>query len=168
MTKETMREMIADIVNNGAVYKYRVDIPSCKDGYEWHIYNLGEEVHFDYDYVKVEYWYVYKNIIGKPYAVTKNRLLQAAPVFKSESKQECDEWVKKESGTWFEKWQHNMLMSSKAFNFDAQKGSFLAINGFTKELLKRIDETFPDHVATGRNCLIYEIKTIISDMGVEL
>lgn len=173
MTKKAIKEMLADIINNGAQYEVKKCNRECKvnDGLycdceckKWAPYELGEEINPNWEYRKVDYYYVVKMAVGKPYIISK--FADSDSVFKSRSIKECEDWISKKQN-WFETWQSRMSLN---FALNGAQGSSLGIVNFAKKLLEEIHKQsyYADTYKEPEVIKVENIFEIIKDLGVTL
>ena len=116
MTEDKIKEMLKDIVNNGAEYEYRNTFCNigctllkitkdlcnkCKmcpgEKSLWKPYKLGDEIKQNFTYRKVEKWYVVKVDGNKSMTIDEeifnHHYLKNAALFCSNSKEDCVKWI---------------------------------------------------------------------------
>ena len=90
MTENEIKEMLNDIINNGAEYECR--FIAGLNPHTWKPYKLGEGINEFYEYRKVEKWYVfcYGN---NDYIIIKDVTSCGKPCVFEGTKKECEKWV---------------------------------------------------------------------------
>lgn len=71
MTDEHIKEMLNGIINNDEKWEY-THIDRNGDYTPWKPYKLGDEIHDDWEYRKVETWYVLYGNDCYPYYIDKS------------------------------------------------------------------------------------------------
>lgn len=159
MTETEIKNMLKDIVCSNIEYEGKPNLTCDPDGCSccrykgycgWRPYKLGEEIHLDWTYRKVEKWHVYKIGVGYKRFSSKS---DEDPLF-SGSKEECDKWIESQL-TWMDKnyGEEDWVTD----DIDANEIRVSAIEDFCKEFLKNI----------GKDSYLH-VKTVIENMGVNI
>lgn len=153
---ETDREMIADIVNNGAEYEC-----SFKGVYthSWVPYKLGDKIYHEYwEYRKVEKYIVFYNMNMELEIGLKSKHPNLKNFEFEGSKEECEKWVEEHTKkTWLkETFPIDTLCAD--VNFDNKK-SRLGATETCKKILEMYEKM---NEPSGF------IKSLIEDLGVKV
>lgn len=168
MTEEHIKEMLNGIINNGEKWECRA-LPHCGICFEehcqtlcahkWQPYKLGDEIHADWEYRKVETWCVFKckdNI----YLRGKKEILEndhIELIFEG-TKEECEKWIEEHTKkSWLEEY-----MKSTCSNKFERDNTKIDITEVCKKILEEADKE------VGLCSASYYLKLIIKDLGIEL
>lgn len=179
MTEEQKKEMLNGIINNGEKWEGRCtkklfcfnnyNTP-CEDNHKWQPYKLGDEIHDDWEYRKVETWYVFKNV-NFQYETLKNKVGRNIDklVFEG-TKEECEKWIEEHTKkTWLEEtFPLGLIVGDLHMEGEKER------KGAT-EVCKKILEEVKCKIAEKRklgftfvNIDAKELKEIIKELGIEV
>lgn len=179
MTDEQVKSMLKDIINNGSEYEckpnFECDTDGCDicryKGYcDWRPYKLGDEIHPDWEYRKVEKWYVF-DYEDNDYRIFKDDIDCAVPVVFEGSKEACEKWVKEHTKKiWLEERKSclSLLFERKAINCYET-----GVKEVCKKILEEVDSykwNYDDYDMERSFDVIEvsDIHKVIKDLGVEL
>lgn len=177
MTSIEIKVMLKDIIDNDVQYECRPNtilLSNPPQFPEWEEYRLGDEIHSDWEYRKVEKWYVYLESDGSYVTSNEHRIGDTIfdKVVFEDSKEACEKWVEENTKkTWLEDAIESQLshpFAPSCSNSEIKKVCFK--NGAEEVCKKILDELgvkLPFYIDTGRNCLLKDIAEIIKDLGVE-
>lgn len=177
MTNSDIREMISDIVNNNAEYEVKkcnrqcnvVDdgLYCCCEYKKWIPYKLGDEIHSDCEYRKVEKWYVYES--GDTY---ETRTYKTEPLPKGcekythlfeGTKEECDEWIKENNNkTWLDERKSCLSVS---FSKEVINGYSAGATEICKKILEKANG-MNKQLDRYHKINIIELESIIKELGI--
>lgn len=159
MTEEQIKEMLNGIINNGEKWEYRW---CTADGWSnWKDYKLGYEIFDDYEYRKVETWYVYGEMGLEPF-ISKEDRNSGTKLFKG-TKEDCEKWIEEHTNTWLEK---EIAKSRYVKGGDIRIISTVVCRKILGEIAKK--QSVPYATCEPIELTYDEIKQIIKDLGIEL
>lgn len=173
MTEAEMKEMLLDIINNGAEYEYKhpethciqSETKGCNNcGKCWSKYKLGYEIHLDWKYRKVEKWYVVENPYG--FSIERDSKFETDPCREFEgSKEACEKWVEEHTKkTWLEEYiEDNATLEDRAM-------AYMMSKDICKKILEEVDHQVEVSSETTEGFVIgkNQLRDIIIDLGVEV
>lgn len=182
MTKNEIKEMYKSLANgddweckcNGHNTCSQCEIEVCP--YEtWQPYKLGEAIRENFEYRKVETWYVVSTDRDKEghiiFNVVSHQPLLDSNIYTEGTKEECEKWIKEHTKkTWLEERYPTEYEDIKTVS------NHLAFRTVAKEVCKKILEEVDSHKwnyedAWDRSFEVIDIPSIhniIKDLGVEL
>lgn len=155
MTENEIKEMLNDIINNGAEYECR--FIAGLNPHTWKPYKLGEGINEFYEYRKVEKWYVfcYGN---NDYIIIKDVTSCGKPCVFEGTKKECEKWVEEHTKTWLE----DYIDRNYGNYIDRNYGNSIRLGA--KIICEKILEELKDE----KYLPTYEgIFNLIKDLGIE-
>lgn len=179
MTETKIKEMLSDIINNGAEYECRPLCGECDYRRKncddtctmtdrlWNPYHLGEEVRSDYEYRKVIKYVVV--MVNNKYAIYNKSLFGNNDVkiyFESKSEEKCKKWIE-EHASWIEKnYGKEDWITDNVEDVDANEIRISAISEFVKEFLSRVYKDAKEY--NDETLSIEDLEKIIKEIGVKL
>lgn len=169
MTENEIKEMLLDIINNGAEYECRFEGDRGDPPFnnkEWIPYNLGEEIHIDWGYRKVEKWYVF-DYEDNDYRIFKDNDDCAVPCVFEGTREECEKWVEVHTKSWLEEYIKNEPLVMNSERGIAKK----SIQAVCKKIMEEVSKNSTVIEREGiENWYIAErdISEIIKGLGVDL
>lgn len=88
MTENEIKEMLKDIIDNGAEYEFRWH--TAYGWSDWKHYELGNKICDRYEYRKVEKWYVVKETDQTFNISPYERAIRYNPIHFEGTKEECE------------------------------------------------------------------------------
>lgn len=161
MKEEEIKNMLSDIINNNAEYEGK---PAAKSGktfppkyYLWKPYKLGDEVHPDWDYRKVETWYVVNYHARKTFMVINQEtfhrhFLPNDALYQSRSEEDCEKWIADNISWIAMRYGEEDMVTD---DIDANEIRVSAIKEFAEELLSRVQQK-------------EDVKKVIREMGLRV
>lgn len=157
MREDEIKNMLSDIINNGADYEYK----RKDEGFiKWLPYKLGNEISDEYEYRKVTKFVVV--MINGKYVIYTKSLFKDNKVkiyFESTSEKECGDWIIEHSN-----WINENFGETDWVNDDVDANDIRvsAIEDFCKELVHRVGSIPLPVVSCDK------LKEIIKEIGVKL
>lgn len=163
MADEKIKTMLKDIIDNGAEYECR-SILEYQDIAEWKPYKLGEGINSNYEYRKVEKWYVVKETNQTFTICLYEKAKQYNPIYFEGLKEQCEKWIEEHTKkTWLETYKEKCFLGSY-FSLP-ERGTLLSgIEEGANEVCKKILE----EVGSERCITSEQLHLIIERLGVEL
>lgn len=176
MTENEIREMVKDVLLNDALYEGKHPLTHCinseKDGCSecgkcWSKYKIGDEVHSDWEYRKVEKYCVIK--LEHDYLITLKNDMNGYEYCFEGTEEECKHWVEENiKDTWLDKYLRGVQNRSLYGDRDFYEG----IKAVCKKILEEVDSHKWDYEdAWDRSFEVIDVSSIhniIKDLGVEL
>lgn len=174
MTDEEIKEMLNGIINNGEKWECRpvikannaFDLEEKQNRYnfKYEPYKLGEEIHKDWEYRKVEVWCVFQWYKSGNYHLQRTEILNDNYdyiIMFEGTKEECEKWIEYHTNkTWLDE-----RKSCLSVSFSKE-----VINGYSAgvtEVCKKVLEDIRTHEGIEQLTKFY-IAEIIKDLGVDL
>lgn len=164
MTKEAMKEMIADIINNDAWYEVKKCNRECNvtdglycdcDHKKWVLYELGDEIHLDWEYRKIVKWCVTTQMACFELEYLKST---ETAIFIGRE-EDCKKYVK-EHKTWLEE---NYPVRNSPYD------AFNKTNIESKIAIKKVCEKILEELKNEKYLPTYEgVFNLIKDLGVAI
>lgn len=160
MTEEQIKEMLNGIINNDEKWEYRW---CTADGWSsWKDYKLGYEIYDNYEYRKVDVWYVLEDD-----RYDNNFLLQnykGDPIYNPirfvGTKEACEKFIQDHTKkTWMEERKSCLSVSFGKKNINCYEAG-------ATEICKKILEEMENRALSGVGATT--LRNIFKDLGVEL
>lgn len=169
MIEKEIKEMLKDIIDNGAEYVFRW---LRTDGWsDWKPYKLGEEILCNdsrYEYRKVEKWCVVKETNQTFTICPYEKAKQYNPIHFEGSKEQCEEWVEEHAKkTWFEKILKEKRKSSTVYTRTELDMYELGCEDGIVEVCKKILKEVRECEGIEQMTKFY-IGEIVQNLGVEV
>lgn len=168
MTENEIKEMLKDIIDNGAEYEY-----TCKDSNgdycPYRKYKLGMEIYSYCEYRKVENWYVYLESDGSYILLRKRRIGKTIfdKIIFEGTEEECKKWIEEHTKkTWLEERKSCLSVS---FSKEVINGYSAGVTEVCKKILEvehnlEVNSETTEGFVIGKN----QLRDIIKDLGVEV
>lgn len=155
--------------------KYEVSI-GCVECTEWKPYKLGEEIHSDWEYRKIEQWYVYSykentkkyTMLNIAYQVGDLNIIEIPFVG---TKEECEKWIEEHTKkTWLESYLYKVKSRSLYGGDNFKEG----IEAVCKKILEEVNRNKQNiEIDTYMHyyedvILVDRIVSIIKKLGIEV
>ena len=148
MTEEQKKEMLNGIINNGEKWECRKVVTTVAFGVDlhsdWLPYKLGDEIHSNWEYRKVEKWYVVKETNQTFTICSYEKAKQYNSIHFEGSKEECEKWVEEYKKTWLEETYGDEAWITD--DIDGNEIRISAIEDFSKKLLEEVSKNFIEHI----------------------
>lgn len=162
MTENEIKEMLKDIIDNGAEYEY-----TCKDSNGdyclYRKYKLGMEIYSYYEFRKVEKWYVIHEgktedgdiVYCRQSTFEKYYASLNKEIFFKGTEEECKKWIEEHTKkTWLEKEIHRLAIAEDDIRVVAYS--------VCKKILEEMENRDLSYVSATT------LRNIFKDLGVEL
>ena len=160
MREEQIKSMLNGIINNGEKWEYRW---CTADGWSnWKEYKLGDRIFDDYEYRKVETWYVmYSPTNPSGYYCNCIWNGEDTKYFESTSKEECEKWIEEHTKkSWLEEYMKSTC--SNKFERDNTKIDIT-------EVCKKIMKELPKYLSESLYCeVVGNLRLVFKDLGIKL
>lgn len=175
MTEKQIKEMLSGIINNGEKWEY-THIDRNGDYTPWKLYKLGEAIYENWEYRKVEKWYVESTDRDKEgriiFSVVSHQPLLDSNIYFVGTKEECEKWIKDHTQkTWLEE---NCFKFSSDDKIRHPYVYCTAAEEICKKILEEVDKNvvfkeFENYEHGKALCITLDkLEDIIKDLGVEL
>ena len=156
MTEDKIKQMLKDIIDNGARYGYipvntkrTSNSPQTSKFKEYH---LGEEINPEYKYIKIQLFYVWDSSEG--YIINDIDDQPFDCMFKG-TYEECKEWIEKKANkSWLEERLNKFRSATDEYYF--KEGA--------REVCQKILEKLETHSIYGTDL----IRDVIKKLGVKI
>lgn len=182
MTDEQIKKMLNGIINNDEKWEY-THIDRNGDYTPWKPYKLGNEIHDNWEYRKVEKWYVESTDRDKEghiiFSVVSHQPLLDSNIYFEGTKEECEKWIKEHTQkTWLEEYLENYFTDHTEYSL-SRKGDLLGgirigATEVCKKILEEVDKNvvfknFENYEHGKALCITLDkLEGIIKDLGVKV
>lgn len=166
MTDSEIKEMLKDIIDNGAEYEFRW---LRTDGWsDWKPYRLGEEILYNdsrYEYRKIEKWYVYLQSDGSYIFLRElgKKTIFDKIMFEG-TKEECEKWIKEHTKSWLEIVIAQKIDEESVHFISAYK---LGVKDICQKILEEV-KIKNIYLSIESKINYFALEDIIKDLGVNL
>lgn len=176
MTEEQIKEMYLEIINNSEKWECRCQKQeccsdcafSCIENKIWQPYKLGEGIHEDWEYRKVEKWYVVKETNQTFNICPYEKAKQYNPIHFEGTKEECEKWIEEHTKkTWLEE-RFPLGLIVDDLHMEGEKER-LGATEVCKKILEEVrNNCFDSWLPVVRDDVGNVLEHLIKELGIEI